>query len=200
VTIVWPAFTTSPASALLEITTPGASARIERGSPWENGYIESFNARLRDELLNVDLESSARARVRALWGLSGWRGNERIVSGVSRQKVTVYQSFHFLSNHSRSPFWTNAEPVFSALMAGEFLLTPGRGDVYSIDDAASWTRPVGECPRVYDSADSNNRAAPAKMPANCGLLGRDQEQPVGIELRGGPGSCGLFLFPRAWTG
>jgi putative transposase len=24
---------------------------IEPGSPWENGYIESFNARLRDELL-----------------------------------------------------------------------------------------------------------------------------------------------------
>ena len=22
---------------------------LERGSPWENGYIESFNARLRDE-------------------------------------------------------------------------------------------------------------------------------------------------------
>ena len=27
------------------------TAYIERGSPWENGYIESFNARLRDELL-----------------------------------------------------------------------------------------------------------------------------------------------------
>jgi transposase InsO family protein len=25
---------------------------IERGSPWENGYIESFNANLRDELLD----------------------------------------------------------------------------------------------------------------------------------------------------
>jgi len=25
---------------------------IERGSPWENGYVESFNGRLRDELLN----------------------------------------------------------------------------------------------------------------------------------------------------
>ena len=24
---------------------------IERGSPWENGYIESFNGKLRDELL-----------------------------------------------------------------------------------------------------------------------------------------------------
>jgi SAM-dependent methyltransferase len=43
-------------------------------------------------------------------------------------------------------FWTNAahtEPVFSALMAGEFLLTPGRGDVYSIDDAASWFGQTG---------------------------------------------------------
>ncbi|MFP6598153.1 MAG: transposase, partial [Candidatus Hydrogenedentota bacterium] len=25
------------------------------GSPWENGYIESFNARLRDELLNGEI-------------------------------------------------------------------------------------------------------------------------------------------------
>ncbi|MBD06059.1 MAG: hypothetical protein CME24_17120, partial [Gemmatimonadetes bacterium] len=24
----------------------------EPGSPWENGYIESFNGKLRDELLN----------------------------------------------------------------------------------------------------------------------------------------------------
>ena len=27
------------------------TAYIEPGSPWENGFIESFNARLRDELL-----------------------------------------------------------------------------------------------------------------------------------------------------
>ena len=31
------------------------SAYIEPGSPWENGYIESFNARLRDELLNGEI-------------------------------------------------------------------------------------------------------------------------------------------------
>jgi putative transposase len=30
-------------------------AYIEPGSPWENGYIESFNARLRDELLNGEI-------------------------------------------------------------------------------------------------------------------------------------------------
>jgi transposase InsO family protein len=28
---------------------------IEPGSPWENGYIESFNGKLRDELLNVEI-------------------------------------------------------------------------------------------------------------------------------------------------
>src|SRR6266511_2560490 len=31
------------------------TAYIERGSPWENGYIESFNARLRDKLLNGEI-------------------------------------------------------------------------------------------------------------------------------------------------
>jgi transposase InsO family protein len=31
----------------------GVGARtvfIEKGSPWENGYVESFNGKLRDEL------------------------------------------------------------------------------------------------------------------------------------------------------
>ncbi len=28
---------------------------IEPGSPWENAYIESFNGKLHDELLNVEI-------------------------------------------------------------------------------------------------------------------------------------------------
>ena len=36
------------------------TAYIAPGSPWENGYIESFNARLRDELLNGELFYSLR--------------------------------------------------------------------------------------------------------------------------------------------
>jgi len=28
---------------------------IEPGSPWENGYVESFNSKLRDELLNGEI-------------------------------------------------------------------------------------------------------------------------------------------------
>ena len=36
------------------------TAYIERGSPWENGYIESFNGKLRDELLNGEIFYSLR--------------------------------------------------------------------------------------------------------------------------------------------
>src|SRR6266516_1656224 len=48
---------TGVAKAVQEwIAAVGAkTAYIERGSPWENGYIESFNARLRDELLNGEI-------------------------------------------------------------------------------------------------------------------------------------------------
>ena len=31
------------------------TAYIEPGSPWENGYCESFNGRMRDELLNGEI-------------------------------------------------------------------------------------------------------------------------------------------------
>jgi transposase InsO family protein len=43
------------------ITTVGAkTATIAPGSPWENGYVESFNARLRDEPLNGEAFYSLR--------------------------------------------------------------------------------------------------------------------------------------------
>ncbi|MFV1876069.1 IS3 family transposase [Nioella sp.] len=43
------------------ITAVGAkTAFIEPGSPWENGYCESFNGRMRDELLNGEIFYSLR--------------------------------------------------------------------------------------------------------------------------------------------
>ena len=36
------------------------TAYTEPGSPWENGYCESFNARFRDELLNGEIFYSLR--------------------------------------------------------------------------------------------------------------------------------------------
>ena len=46
------------------------TAYIEPGSPWQNAYVESFNSRLRDELLNVEVFTClAEARVLA----ADWR-------------------------------------------------------------------------------------------------------------------------------
>jgi hypothetical protein len=54
-----PEFTAKALRAWL--ATVGASTLyIEPGSPWENGYCESFNGRLRDELLNGEIFYSLR--------------------------------------------------------------------------------------------------------------------------------------------
>lgn len=46
------------------VTVGARTLYIEPGSPWENGYCESFNGRLRDELLNGEIFYSLReARV-----------------------------------------------------------------------------------------------------------------------------------------
>jgi putative transposase len=45
------------------------TACIERGSPWENGYVESFNGKLRDELPNGGVFNTLReAQVRSSGG------------------------------------------------------------------------------------------------------------------------------------
>lgn len=50
---------------------PGVGAKsipVAAGSPWENGYIESFHSRLRDEFLErEEFESVADARAKAMW-------------------------------------------------------------------------------------------------------------------------------------
>jgi len=53
------------------ITAVGAkTAYIAPGSPWENGFVESFNARLRDELLDGEIFYSLRE---AQVVIEGWR-------------------------------------------------------------------------------------------------------------------------------
>jgi putative transposase len=50
---------------------PGVGTKplpVAAGSPWENGYIESFHSRLRDEFLErVEFEDVADARAKASW-------------------------------------------------------------------------------------------------------------------------------------
>jgi transposase InsO family protein len=46
------------------------TAYIEPGSPWENGFVESFNGRLRDELLDGEIFYS---RAEAKIVIESWR-------------------------------------------------------------------------------------------------------------------------------
>ena len=63
------ACTTAPSSSPERCATGAAragtnTAYIEPGAPWENGWIESFNGRLRDECLNIeDFANLLEARV-----------------------------------------------------------------------------------------------------------------------------------------
>ena len=52
------------------------TAYIAPGSPWENGYVESFNARLRDELLNGEVFHSLRE---AQLVIESWRRHHNSV-------------------------------------------------------------------------------------------------------------------------
>ena len=58
---------------------------IAKGSPWENGYVESFNGKLRDELLNRELFLSLEE---ACWVIDRWRldyNHYRIHSALNYQ-------------------------------------------------------------------------------------------------------------------
>jgi transposase InsO family protein len=60
------------------------------GSPWENGYVESFNARLRDELLNCEVFYSLRE---AQIVIESWRRHYNAAARVARYKPPVPEVF-----------------------------------------------------------------------------------------------------------
>jgi len=58
---------------------------IEPGSPWENGYIESFNGKLRDELLDREIFTTLEE---AMVLINQWR---REYNGVRPHSARAYQ-------------------------------------------------------------------------------------------------------------
>ena len=63
---------------------------IAKGSPWENGYVESFNDTLRDELLNREIFLSFEE---ACWVIDRWRldyNHHRIHSSLDYQTPAAY--------------------------------------------------------------------------------------------------------------
>jgi len=63
---------------------------IAKGSPWDNGYVESFNGMLRDEFLNRELFLSMEE---ACWVIDRWQLNynhRRIHSALDHQTSAAY--------------------------------------------------------------------------------------------------------------
>ena len=63
---------------------------IAKGSPWENGYVESFNGKLRDELLDRELFLSLDE---ARWVIDRWRldyNHRRIHSALDYQTPAAF--------------------------------------------------------------------------------------------------------------
>ena len=56
---------------------------IAPGSPWENGYIESFNSRLRNEFLNRWVFSSLREMKVYIKQHMAWYNEKRIHAGIN---------------------------------------------------------------------------------------------------------------------
>ncbi len=71
---------------------------IEPGSPWENAHVESFNGRIRDELLDVEeLGSLTEARVVVeTWRIeyNAWRPHSSLGGPTPSEFATQWASEH----------------------------------------------------------------------------------------------------------
>ena len=81
------------------ITGLGAkTAFIEPGSPWKNGYVESFNGKLRDELLNMEVFNTL-LEARVL--IEQWR--------VHYNRTSEHPSVYVVEENRH--FWSGCDPV-----------------------------------------------------------------------------------------
>ena len=76
------------------------TAYIEPGSPWENGYCESFNGKLRDELLNGEIFYTLKE---AKIVIEGWRQHYN--------KVRPHSSLGYRPPAPEAIVWPAQKPV-----------------------------------------------------------------------------------------
>lgn len=69
-----------------------STLHIAPGSPWENGYIESFNSRFRDELLNREVFWSLKEAKVVIELHRRWYNEVRIHSGIGYMTPSQYGS------------------------------------------------------------------------------------------------------------
>ena len=84
---------------------------IAKGSPWENGYVESFNSRLRDELLNQELFIGLED---ARWVVDRWRldyNHHRIHSSLDYQTPAEFADRCYSSVRPTASLQNSSDPL-----------------------------------------------------------------------------------------
>ena len=86
---------------------------IEPGNPWENGYVESFNGKLWDELLDREIFGSPKVHVGHFASLTLGGGSSMLVSQSMitpmsadaewRQSLRIRPPAFRLENHACAP-------------------------------------------------------------------------------------------------
>lgn len=87
---------------------------IEKASPWENGYVESFNGKLRDELLNGELFLSL---AEARYVIDAWRldyNHRRPHSSLNWQTPAAYAASLKDPKAGAFPAGSDADPPVGA--------------------------------------------------------------------------------------
>ena len=87
---------------------------IEKASPWENGYVESFNGKLRDELLNGELFLSL---AEARYVIDAWRldyNHRRPHSSLNWQTPAAYAASLKDPSAGAFPAASDADPPVGA--------------------------------------------------------------------------------------
>ena len=88
---------------------------IEPGSPWENGYVESFNGKLRDELLDREIfYTLTEAKVL----IERWR--------QEYNTVRPHSSLGYRPPAPETVLWP--PPAFASLRPAEGTITGGRSE------------------------------------------------------------------------
>lgn len=96
---------------------------VAKGSPWENGYVESFNSRLRDELLNRELFVGLED---ARWVVDRWRldyNHHRPHSSLSYQTPAEFAA-RCLTSAPKAASATPQQPSPLRQGSGHFNLDP----------------------------------------------------------------------------
>ena len=128
------------------------TAYITPGSPWENGFIESFNARLRDELLDGEIFYTLRE---AEIVIESWR-----------------RHYNTVRPHASIGYRAPAPEVMRPISVVASARLSGCSSVEHTDDAMKWsTLSYGFCSRGGPDAEEDLQAGRDRRQAATGWSG-----------------------------